>query len=289
MDEQATSAAAYAEQVFYFLERRRLDDARRVLRDGLAKYPQDPDLLFHSAQAEWLENDHVAAENTLRQVLLVAPEHPHARSLLASVLTEIRRFADAEALLIGLLRSYPESAGLYGRYSLLMLRTLHLDKAARLAQEGLRYDPDDRDCLLADALCATARSGAGPNPALTKLLSAHPESLSSVHALVIALLEGGRVNEAHRVARGALQADPSNQHLVEMVRELKAQNHWSMKPLWPMQRWGWGGAIGMWIGAIVVMRILERSAPEAYPPFAILWLLYAIYSWVWPSIIRKLV
>ena len=24
--------------------------------------------------------------------------------------------------------------------------------------------------------------------------------------------------------------------------ELRIQNHWSMKPLWPLQKWGWGAS-----------------------------------------------
>src|SRR5207342_2821930 len=115
-------------------------------------------------------------EKTARQILSLAPEHAPTRQLLSSLLIEREQFADAEMLLIGLLREYPESADLYGRYSRLMLRTLHLDKAEQLAREGLRYDPEDNECLLAAALCETARSGARPNEGLAKLLRAHPES-----------------------------------------------------------------------------------------------------------------
>jgi predicted Zn-dependent protease len=288
MNDQPDSADAFAQQAFYFIERRRLDDARRVLRDGLAQFPQDPDLLFHSAQVEWIADENEKAESTVRQVLGVAPAHAPARQLLASLLVERNEFAEAERLIISLLHDYPESAELYGRYSRLMLRTLHLEKAERLAIEGLRYDPDDRECLLAKALCETVRNGARPNQGLEKLLSAHPESMSAVHALVVALVDNNRMAEAHRIAQGALRADPANEHLVNMVRELRLQNHWSLKPLWPMQKWGWGGSAGMWFGAIVVMRVLEKSATEAYGPFAFAWLAYAIYSWVWPSILRRI-
>jgi predicted Zn-dependent protease len=287
MNDQATSASAYAEQAFYFIERRRLAEARRILQAGLTHFPDHPDLLFHSAQVEWLDDDHVAAEKSLRQVLAAQPEHAPARELLADLLMAEKRFAESESVLLGLLREYPESPGLYGRYSQLMLRTMHFDKAARLATEGLRYDPQDRECLLAEALCNTARHGGRSNQALSRLLAAHPESLSTVHALVVSLVEGGRVNEAHRVAQGALRADPANEHLVSLVRELRLQNHWSMLPLWPMQKWGWGGAAGMWVLAIVIMRLLQQSAPEYHTPFAVLWIGYAIYSWVWPSLARK--
>ena len=85
-----------------------------------------------------------------------------------------------------------------------------------------------------------------------------------------------------------MRADPANEHLVNMVRELRIQNHWSMKLLWPLQKWGWGGSAAMWVGALVMMRVLRTSAPEAYGPFVFAWLAYVIYSWVWPSLIRRI-
>ncbi|HEX6636649.1 MAG TPA: hypothetical protein VF033_03240, partial [Steroidobacteraceae bacterium] len=96
------------------------------------------------------------------------------------------------------------------------------------------------------------------------------------------------VSEAHRVAQGAMRADPANQHLVELVRELRIQNHWSMKPLWPLQKWGWGASIGMWLGAVITFRVLDKAAPGIALPAALVWIAYAIYSWVWPSLIRKI-
>ena len=282
------SAAVIAEQAFYFIERRRLEDARRILGQGLKEFPQDPDLLFHSAQVEWLADRNKEAEATARQVLVIDPTHAPARQLLASLLMASGEFADAELLLISLLRDYPESADLYGRYSRLMLRTLHLDKAEQLAREGLRYSPENDECLMAAALCETARSGARPNEGLAKLLQAHPESLSSVHALVVALVDAGRISEAHRIARSAMRGDPANLHLVSLVRELHIQNHWSMKPLWPLQKWGWGASAAMWLGGIVVIRGLSQSAPELATPVAFLWLGYCIYSWVWPPLIRRI-
>lgn len=288
MSDQTPNAATYAEQAFYFIERRRLDDARRVLKEGLHHFPEDPDLLFHSAQVDWLADHNDDAEATARQVLVTSPHHAPARQLLAALLTEKAEFADAELLLIDLLRDYPESADLYGRYSRLMLRTLHLDKAEQLAREGLRYDPEDGQCLLAAALCETARSGARPNEGLAKLLKAHPESLSSVHALVVALVDAGRINEAHRLAQGALRTDPANENLVRLVRELRIQNHWSMKPLWPLQKWGWGASAAMWLGGVVLIRGLARTAPDVATPVAFVWLGYCIYSWVWPPLIRKI-
>ena len=277
-----------AQQAFYFIERRRLNDARRVLKEALAQHPQDPDLLFHSAQVDWLDEREAEAESTVRQVLVASPEHAPARELLAGLLSARGEFADAELLLIGLLRESPENAELYGRYSRLMLRTLHLEKAEQLALEGLRYDPENMECLMAHALCDTARGGSRPNDSLGKLLKAHPESMSAVHALVVALVDSGRVNEAHRIAQGAMRADPANQHLVELVRELRIQNHWSLLPMWPLRKWGWGASVAMWLGGIVLIRFLDKAAPAAAFPVAMVVLTYAIYTWVWPPLIRRM-
>jgi predicted Zn-dependent protease len=288
VDDQPSSAAQYAEQAFYFIERRRLGDARRILGQGLKQFPQDSDLLYHSAQVDWMADQKRAAEDTARQVLVSDPHHAPARALLAGILSETGEYAEAELLLISLLREYPESADLYGRYSRLMLRTLHLDKAEQLAREGLRYEPENDECLMAAALCETARSGARPNEGLAKLVQAHPESLSSVHALVVALVDAGRINEAHRIAQAALRGDPANEHLVALVRELRIQSHWSMKPLWPLQKWGWGASAAMWLGGIVLIRFLYKAAPELAMPVSFAWLGYCIYSWVWPPLVRRI-
>ena len=147
-----------------------------------------------------------------------------------------------------------------------MLRTLHLDKAEQLAREGLRYDPDDRECLLAHGAVRDRTQRRARESGTQKLIAGHPESMSTVHALVVALVDGGRIDEAHRIAQQAMRADPANEHLVSMVRELRIQNHWSLKPFWPLRKWGWGASAAMWIGAIVVMRGLRNTAPEALWP-----------------------
>jgi hypothetical protein len=109
-----------------------------------------------------------------------------------------------------------------------------------------------------------------------------------VHALVVALVDAGRIGEAHRLAQGALRTDPANENLVRLVRELRIQNHWSMKPLWPLQKWGWGASAAMWLGGVVLIRGLARTAPDIATPVAFVWLGYCVYSWVWPPLIRKI-
>jgi tetratricopeptide (TPR) repeat protein len=288
VDDQPTTPESVAQQAYFFIEKRRFVEARRILGDGLRQFPESADLLFHSAQVDWLEDNLDAAQKTVGQALAADPEHAAARELLASILMERGAFADAERLLLDLLRDYPQSAAFYGRYSRLMLRTLHLDKAERLAREGLRYDPEDHECLMAQALCETARSGGKPNESLQKLLRLHPESMSAVHALVVALVDSGRSREALVIAREALRADPANEHLVELVKELRRQSHWSMLPLYPLQKWGWMASGGLWVAGIVITGMLRESAPDKVGYFIYPLLGYVIYSWVWPPVLRRI-
>ena len=39
--------------------------AKRVLKDGLSQFPQDPDLLFYGAQVEWLDDENDAADHSI--------------------------------------------------------------------------------------------------------------------------------------------------------------------------------------------------------------------------------
>jgi hypothetical protein len=57
-----------------------------------------------------------------------------------------------------------------------------------------------------------------------------------------------------------------------------------------MVRWGWGGAAVLTVVGLVGVRI----AGHVLPPYATAtviygWLAYVVYSWVWPSILKKLI
>jgi tetratricopeptide (TPR) repeat protein len=275
------------------VERRRFAHARVVINHGLRHFPENSDLLYLAAFIEYVENNNEAATNTVHQVLAQDPEHKGARRLLAHIQEELKQFAKAEELWIGLLREYPEDADLYASYAELMLRTLNIDKAGRLAKEGLRHEPENAGCLYVAAVIDVIEGGAARGTKqdnLRSLLLEHPEHVRTAFALVIALNDSGKQREALRVAQELLRSQPDSEQYLALVRELKMQTHWTMMPLYPMQRWGWGGAAVVSIAGIVGVRALSNVVPE---PIALTiiytWLIYCIYSWVWPSILRKLI
>ncbi len=273
------------------LERQRFGQARRVLAQGLKEFPDSADLQYLGAFVDYSEDRLDDARRAIGAVLLHAPQHFGARSLSAHLHESAGELQQAEATWIDLLREYPENPSCYAAYAELMLKTLHVDKARRLAQEGMRHSPDHDGCLyvasLADVIQGSGRDKV--NPYLQKLLQEHPERARTLIALVVALDDRGESRSALRVAQQLLRTRPDSEPLARLVRQLKMRTHWSLLPLYPMQRWGWGGAAILTVIGLIGIRIADSQLPASVAAvITLVWVGYAVYSWVWPGILRKL-
>ena len=273
------------------MERRRYMQARNVISQGLRHFPDSSDFQYLGAFLEYATNEYAAATRSIDAVLARDPQHYGARVLRANLHEQAKEYPSAERLWIELLRDYPESADCYAAYAELMLRTLHVDKARLLAEEGLRHTPEHQGCLFVATFADFINSpGSAQSANLQKLLYAHPEHVGSSIALLIALADQGRNREALRIAQELLRQQPDSAQLVQIVRALKTQTHWSMIPMYPMQRWGWGGAIAVTAAGMIGLRVAGSALPASIvTPIALLWLGYCVYTWVWPSILKKLI
>jgi hypothetical protein len=170
-----------------------------------------------------------------------------------------------------------------------MLKTMNLTKAGELAREGLKYDPANADCLALVTICdfIEKRRGATSH-AMQQMLVNHPQSLRTLLLLVVALEERGDIRSASRVSQELVRAEPGNEHFVEMAREFRIQSHWSMLPMWPMQRWGWGASAAIWLAAVFGLRALRAVNTTLASIFTVVFVLYVIYSWTWSRILRRL-
>lgn len=270
------------------IERNRTSRARDRLQQALTSYPNHPELLLQSAWVDFMEDRNQDALATVRQVLVQEPENQLARFLLFKLLAEDKKLAEAEKIIVELLREEPEHAPYYGQYAWLMLQAAKFDKAHALASEGWRNDPDDVDCLIAHALCDFIEQPSGAtSQALQQLLVHHPQSLQTMALIMVALEDRGDHRAALRIAQEMVRAQPDNRAIIEAAAEMKALTHWSMLPLWPMQRWGWAASIALWFMMIVTIRVLGPVSPGAVGILAICFLAYVVYSWVWPPILRR--
>ena len=287
----ARTAHQHAGEIEGLIERRRFTQARLRLKEALLAYPNDADLLLQSAKVDYYEDRNADALAMLQQVLAQRPDSAEARYLLFAIKRDGGALAEAEQVIVGLLHDYPEQAAFYGSYGDLMVRAMDLRKARALADEGLKYDPDDALCLVVRTLCdLIERPSGAASHSLQQLLVRSPESTYTLVLLRAALADRGDYRGALRIARELVRAEPGNRHFVQAVQELSVATHWSMLPLWPMQRWGWGAAIGLWVLVNVALRVLAAQG-EAWAEAA-LWIsigfiVYVIYSWVWPAVLRR--
>jgi tetratricopeptide (TPR) repeat protein len=279
-------------QLRALLDRRRFASARDVLAKALPKYPDSPSLLQYAAWIDWMEDHLDEALATIQRILEIEPDSFEARFLLARIRMEQEQYVEAERLVIALLKDYPEEPVLYAFYARIMLQTFNVEKAERLAAEALRRDPDHADALNVHVLCGFINSpGSEQRERLHKLLQEHPDQTESIIRLVQLLIDEGKSREAYQLARELVRLHPDNESIVEMATALRLSSHWSLLPLWPMQKWGWAGSIGIWLAVAALLRsdILVETPLEAYQAaIAFAFIGYVVYSWVWPPILKRI-
>lgn len=292
MSNQNIDHDAAVAELSALLERNRTDGARKVLASALPAFPESPELLQFAAWVAWLDDDNEAALSHVNHALEIEPGAYSARSLLARIHVDEERYQEAEAVILELLGDYPDEPALFALYSRLMLLTFHVDKAEKLAAEALRLDPEHEDALNAHVLCGFVLSpGQEQKQRLRKLLSEHPDQAETVIRLVQALLDEGKNRQAYELSRELVQLYPNNQAFVDMASSLKRASHWSLLPLYPMQKWGWAGSIGIWFAVVLLLGsgVLQNTPLGPHQTtLALIFLGWVVYSWVWPPILKRL-
>ncbi|MEJ2118803.1 MAG: tetratricopeptide repeat protein [Alphaproteobacteria bacterium] len=203
-----TQEAAQLE-VAALLERRRMAQAKERLKHFLQVYPEDQELLLLSGRAEYMDDNNEAALSIAEQVLSQDPDNADARELLFDALKDEDRLAEAERVIIGLLKDYPEYAPFYGEYAMLMYQAMLLKKARALAEEGLKYDPDELNCMYVRLLCDFIdKRKNSETHSLQQLLARHPDAMQTMVSLVLVLVKRGKFRAALQVSQELLRADP---------------------------------------------------------------------------------
>ena len=277
-------------QARMLLERRRIDAARAAIETGLQADPENLDLIFLSGLAEYFDDDNEAALEVMEIVLVLDPTHEGARGVIFQIRRENEHFAEAEQILLSLLEDFPEDATYYAWYAWLMLATGFFEKAGQLAEEAIRFGPEDEDALIASAACAVVLDpGRESRYRLRELVQRFPNSRRTLLLLVVVLSGQGKSREALPVAQELLRAYPTDEDILEAVIDLKVGTHWTMIPLWPVRRFGWAGSAGVWVGFVALALFVLPALPDSVSmAFVVIFLSYVVYSWVYPGILRAL-
>jgi tetratricopeptide (TPR) repeat protein len=235
-----------------------------------------------------MDDNNKIALSIAEQVLSQDPDNADARELLFDALEEENRLPEAERVILGLLKDYPEHAPFFGEYAMLMIRALLIKKARALAEEGLKYDPDEMNCLSARLLCdfIEQRKGAQTH-SLQQMLVRDPDGLQTLHLLRFALWQRGKYRAAYRIAQEILRADPDDEETLELVLVMKVTSHWSMYPFRPILRWGWTSLVVVWMVGIVMIKQVASLNTTAGGYIGLGLIAYTIYILVWPLLANR--
>jgi tetratricopeptide (TPR) repeat protein len=225
-----------------------------------------------------------AAKNGLR----IDPESPLLLDLVARCHSSRGELVAAEEAVLAALRTDAEDAELLALYALIVAKAGQIEKARKLIAQARRVDPENASALRIEAAIAVSRGD--DREALLRgreMLALNPED-PHAHLLTGELLhDRGDVDEAAEYLRTAVVGDPRDSVAAEIARENLAWRHPLMWPLRPAQRFG---SAKEWMAGVVLL-LLARSTKNTTVMLTagIAWLLYCVYSWVVPPIVRRLV
>lgn len=274
------------------VDRRRYARAAQALREGLSRYPDSQALIYLSSYIDWAQGRLDEAEQTLRHLLTLDPEHRGGRIQDARLLVSRGDAEGAERAWIALLGGEPDNADYYGEYAELLLGKSRYLKAIELATEGLRHQPDHEHCLYVVAIAKVRQYGQlDGNPEISVLTALHPESERSAFVRLVVLEKKRKYREAYRVCQQMLQSYPESDVWLENTRNFKVLSHWSMLPLYPFQASGFAASfVGFLLITMLLLlcTIIFPAMPiEVKMMFIWAWVVHSVYCWVWPSVLRN--
>jgi tetratricopeptide (TPR) repeat protein len=228
------------------------------------------------------------ALDAARSGLRVEPESALLLDLTALCHSSRGELIEAEEAVLAALRTDAEDAELLALYALIVAKAGQIEKARKLVAQARRVDPENTSALRVESAIAVSRGD--DREALLRgqeMLALNPED-PHAHMLTGGVLhDRGDVDDAAEYLRSAVVNDPSDPIAAQVARENLAWRHPLMWPLRPVQKFG---PAKVWIAGIVLLLIARstKNTPVMLT-VGIAWLVYCVYSWVVPPLVRRMV
>jgi Flp pilus assembly protein TadD len=124
-------------------EAKRIEEAYRVLLQGLEKLPNHPDLLYETAMLADKNGKHDVTEQLLRKLIQLKPDHAHAYNALGySLLERNERLAEALVLVEKALQLAPDDAAIMDSVGWGYYLNGRLDDSVNMLRRALVGNPD---------------------------------------------------------------------------------------------------------------------------------------------------
>jgi len=229
--------------------------------------------------------DYDGAVRAAQEGLELAPESPWLLRLVAVAEGHRGRLGEAERAVLAALHQEPDDPFLLCTYAQLTARGGQLDKAERLAERAAALEPEDETVI--QTRMGIAYLGGDDRLAERlgqDLLARDPDNASGHRMVGASLLDRGDVGGASRHFDTAAGADVRDDEAATVAREVRAESHPLLWPLWPFRRLG---AIGAWVAAMVTIAALAAAGLETLlGVFVIAYIALCVYSWVAPPLLR---
>ncbi|MEU4194141.1 tetratricopeptide repeat protein [Kribbella sp. NPDC026611] len=195
------------------------------------------------------------------------------------------RLAEAEAAFLQGLSLDPLDPDLLIGYARVCLVAGQAEKASALVERAASQAPDS---VVVSAARAEVAYALGKDRDMRRhsieALSHDPED---PHARALhghASMLTGDARSGYDSLRSAAASQPDDDHLRTAAREAKLFNHPLMLPLRPFARLN---PLVVWIGAVAIIYGLRLAGlPQVSFVFAMCWLVFCVYSWVAPPLVR---
>jgi len=204
-----------------------------VLEEAVREAPQPDQLRIALAQASLLVGDAAGARDALAPITEQSEKHAEALVLRSQAELRLGDFDRAMATLEEAERLYPDRAEPRLIRIGTLLQTHRVDEARRALDEARKTGaaPVEDDALRPYAIALHAAEAEGGNfdaaiAGLRALIAQQPEDLRAWQAFAQVMTQAGRVEEATKELRSAVEHDAKNTELLPILAALhRAANH----------------------------------------------------------------
>ncbi len=255
-----------------------------------AEYPDNTDVLAGLSRAHLELENFDEAESAARDAILSDPTDPAGHYVLASVLQQRNRVADAVEAINVAIEIEPYDEDNYSMLAGLEIQRRNWARAEEVARTGLEINPEDPSLIanLSFALQQQGKADQGLAEA-QRIVQQNPEDSEAFWLNGQAKLHRGEYREALKDFQEALRLDPGCPIARDgLVTALKAQ-YWPYRVFlnwvfW-MNKYSYKVQFAIIIAMFVGMRILRQLARAnpileyVYWPIAAAYIFFACFTW----------